>query len=289
MYLMTRKFTLLPVLLLAVSICAFGQLIDPATLHIGTGAGTACATGCGGDPNLVSGTNFDVYQNDGGAKDLTTPLLVILGIPDFTGVAPTITGVTTYSPYPGTGVVQASGFGIATKDYFGGTFALTGGASAMSTLTAGEEAYSDLGLADANNSNSFTNWSTFGAAAAGISTPSSYGLYVYELNFNLVANGLFDIFWSGLPTGTMAIAYGCQGEAAGSTSPCTINPNPFNTPFTESGAVGGPGPGPGPGPGEGPGGNPAEVPTVPEPNGIVLVGSALLALCAGLRKRLIRS
>jgi len=289
---MTRKFTLLPVLLLAVSICAFGQLIDPATLHIGTGAGTLCAVGCGGDPNLVSGTNFDVYQNDGGqGATLTTPLLVILGIPDYSGVAPTMTGVTAYSPYVGvaTGGTAVASFGIATQDYFGGTYALTAGASAMGTLTAGEEAYTDLGLADANLSNSFTNWSTTGATATGITTPTSYGLYVYEINFSLVNKGLFDITWggSGLPNGTMAIAYGCQGEAAGSLVACTANPNPFNTPFTESGGV--------------TTSTTSATSTtdttnttnasspVPEPNSIMLLGTALLGACALLRKKLVRS
>src|SRR5437016_8200724 len=86
-------------LILAATACA--QLVDPSVLHIGPGAGTSCAKGCAGDPNQVGTTKFDVFNNDS-AKSLVTPLLVILGIPNYSGAAPTMSGVTTYSPYTGT-------------------------------------------------------------------------------------------------------------------------------------------------------------------------------------------
>ena len=58
--------------------------LDPATLHIGTGSGTPCATGCGGDPNVI-GSTFSMFQNSGGAPTLGTPLLLIVAIPNATG------------------------------------------------------------------------------------------------------------------------------------------------------------------------------------------------------------
>ncbi len=61
--------------------------LDPATLQIGTGAGTSCAapgaSGCSADPVLIgSGSTFDIYQNSGGAASLNNPVLLILGIPE---------------------------------------------------------------------------------------------------------------------------------------------------------------------------------------------------------------
>src|SRR5215472_9300651 len=56
---------------------------DPSTLHIGAGAGTVCATGCGGHPNLIgTGSGVDIYQNSSGAPNLSQPLLLILGVPN---------------------------------------------------------------------------------------------------------------------------------------------------------------------------------------------------------------
>src|SRR4051794_10139138 len=99
---------------------ASAQLIDPATLDIGSGAGTPCATGCAGDPNQITRKDFDVYQNSGAANALTSPLLIILGIPDYTGTAKSIRSVTAYSPYAGVatgGTALAAGsFGLATTD-----------------------------------------------------------------------------------------------------------------------------------------------------------------------------
>src|SRR5437879_12920183 len=42
---------------------------DPANLHVGPGAGTACATGCAGDPNTISPTAFDIYYNSQGRSE----------------------------------------------------------------------------------------------------------------------------------------------------------------------------------------------------------------------------
>src|SRR5258706_6519950 len=74
-----------------------------SSLHIGPGAGTTCATGCAGDPNLLSGAlNVDIYQTSGGAPTLAQPVLLILGLPSqsdpFIPSMP-ITAVTSINPY----------------------------------------------------------------------------------------------------------------------------------------------------------------------------------------------
>src|SRR3954447_15661449 len=68
----------LEILLFFAVTTAFAQ----STLHIGPGSGTKCATGCSGDPNLLSGArNVDIYQTSNGAKTLSQPVLLILGVP----------------------------------------------------------------------------------------------------------------------------------------------------------------------------------------------------------------
>src|SRR6516225_7987912 len=62
------KKVLLPVLgLLFVALAcggaAWADISDPADLHVGTGAGTSCATGCGADPNTITSTAWDVFYN----------------------------------------------------------------------------------------------------------------------------------------------------------------------------------------------------------------------------------
>src|SRR3954470_23223091 len=76
-----------------------------STLHIGPGSGTKCATGCSGDPNLLSGArNVDIYQTSNGAKTLSQPVLLILGVPsqyDHLMPAMPIESVTSINRYPG--------------------------------------------------------------------------------------------------------------------------------------------------------------------------------------------
>ena len=82
------------------------QASADSTLHIGAGAGTACAMGCAGDPNAIgNGNTIDIFQTSGGSKDtLGQPQLLILGIPNDTTnlfASDPISGVTYINPYPG--------------------------------------------------------------------------------------------------------------------------------------------------------------------------------------------
>jgi hypothetical protein len=206
---------------------ASGILFDPATLHIGTGAGTACATGCGGDPNVITSTDLSIYQNQGGGDDLLIPTLLIIGIPDYNGTAPTISDVVEYDPYPTTNVGSvsvtggANDFGLNTGTFFG-----------QWPSDSTDDVYAFLGLAG-NNSNNTTNW--FSGPNA---TADFFGIYVYSIEASLGAKGLFDVTFggSGLPAGSIAIAYGCTAIDT-ETGACASEGDTYSTPFTEAGRV----------------------------------------------------
>jgi len=242
------------------SVCARGDgLIDPATLHIGPGAGTACATGCGGDPNLVgSGNTIDIYQQSGGATDtVSQPMLLILGVAnDTTNLFSTdpISGVSFINPYPG-GTTTAGSSAFATAGTYGLKSAVSGGF--FGSMTAGQEVYGFLTLNQpADNSNSFTNWAAADASVNGI-TATNFGIYAFSLTGSALGpQGLINVlFDSGaLPLGTFAVAYGQNSTHI------------FDTPFTEAGLT-------------------AEVTTTPEPSTLVLLGSSLLLGMACLRKK----
>ena len=113
--------------LFALAISASAQLIDPSTLHVGTGAGTPCATGCGNDPNIITSTNWSLYQNSGGAEDIGSPFYLLVAAPVWRngggsyvfagGSAPSVNSTAAYyNPYPG----SSSNISISLHS-FGGT------------------------------------------------------------------------------------------------------------------------------------------------------------------------
>lgn len=240
-------------------VCAYQTkaqtLIDPATLHIGAGAGTPCAMGCGGDPNPIgSGNTVDVFQNSNGAPALKTPLLLILSVPNDTTnlfASNPISGVSFTNPYPG-GSTVAGTSAFATAGTYGLKSAVSGGF--FGVMGPGQEVYSFLTLTGpADKSNSFTNFSGVDQAQNGI-TATGFGVYAFALSGGkLGPNGLANItFGSGaLPRGTFVDAYG------------QTNTKLFDTPFTESGLTN----------------------TTPEPASMLLLGTGFVAFGGMLRRR----
>lgn len=197
-----------------------------STLHIGPGAGDPCATGCGGDPNILfDADKVSVYQNSGGADLCSGSVLLILGVPNkFANRIPTmpITDVTAINSYPGgTETAGAASFAL------GGTFGLKDPVSDgyFGNMGPGEEVYSFLGLPDTNNSNSYTNWSAAVRTLVRVRT-TSFAIHVYALDADLIeGKGLIDLgLMTRVPKGTIAVAY-CQDEDG----------TAYSTPFTESG------------------------------------------------------
>ena len=248
------RVALLVAVLAVFAVCpVWGQTIDPSTLHIGPGFGTPCATGCMGDPNGITGSLLDIYQNSGGVNDtLGQPVFLIVGIPNDTtnlfGATVPINGVTFINGSAST----AGSAAFATAGTFGLKPAVSGGFFGSMTSS---EVYAFLGIPGVNlpvnDSESFVNWSGADLSRLGI-TASNFGIYVFALTsgVNVGPHGFINIsFSSPLPLGSYAVAYGQNSGFA------------YSTPFTEAGQV------------------------VPEPATLTLFGSGMIGLALFVRRR----
>jgi len=285
---MTKSFNTLVVLLLAISVSAFGQLLDPATLHIGTGVGTACVEGC---PGVVSGEvtatsgNFDIFQESGQSDMLTNEILLIAAVPNTASGTVTAGSVSAAKEFdPDTAAV-----GTPETISTGQTPVAYGNVNTGSfnpvTMT-NSDVFTLLGpqISHADNSESFTNFN--GAYAAEVTAgtpgfsgvPSSYAIYVWSISTTAFSGKSALDITSTLPVGTFLTAFGESSSHI------------FSTQFTNTGLVtsGGTtgstaGQTTGSTAGQTTGGN------IPEPGSLILLGSVLFVSFTLSRKRLVRS
>ena len=227
-----------------------------ATLHMGFGAGTPCATGCGGDPNtndFVLSATFDIYQNSGGAPSAIQPVLLIIGVPNVNNpnyyTESSIASVTSYNPYPGTAVTGH------TWSYGTHSFGMDGGGYQGYFTESDVKLQNVLSTLILSSSQNWTNW-TAGLADNGVfasGPPSGFGIYVFALNAPLDAHGLIDVRFTdpeAVPHGSYLLAYAQD-----------INGKSYSAPFTETGLQ------------------------TPEPQAAALMGLVCLVLVGGVLRR----
>src|SRR5438552_785496 len=164
---MRLTFTILPLLIVALSICAFGQILDPNVSVFDPSAACAPAD-CGADPNPIPLTQFAVYNHGDAGQPL--PWYIIFAVPNDTTLVPP-----PLSDGGNTPVFTATFAGDAGAYLASSSLNEYQFAASKTTLTADE-------INAANSSMNTTNM--FGAAeqAAFGSTPTSFEIYVYSMS-----------------------------------------------------------------------------------------------------------
>jgi hypothetical protein len=234
-------------------------LIDPSTLFIGDG--TSVPTGS--DPNPINSTSFNIYQNPSPQAPnelVNDPLTLLFLVPLFGTSANT-------SLFNAGSISSATLLGENLNVTVGSSFGTMTTASAFQTTLTGLEKHPDLysviGLGSlANNSFNWTNLTT-SPFPGGITNPdvgaTGFAIYAFSLTdpdegTNVDGKQMVDILMSGsgLPIGTFVAAFGENDQFA------------FSTPFTQAGI------------------------NVPEPDILLLFGSALLGIGFFSRKKFVK-
>lgn len=258
------KFSIVLVLTLCVGTAAWADILDPANLHVGTGAGTAGAQGLAGDPNTIgSGNVFDIYYNTQGNGNLPigNPFYLIFAVPVYTGSSLTnsVSGTSTmYSPYPGgtTSTVSVNGKTDWGKMTSGDIYTFLGlGSSVTNSFNFVNMSSCDTGVGGCPNG----TLSGSGAPLSG-KTITGYEIFTYNINTtNFAPGNLLNFTGSSMPLGTFVAAIGVDP---------TTGQEAWAVPFTESGLTTLPPP-----------------PGVPEPASLVMLGSGLVAVAGAARRR----
>lgn len=198
---MKRVSILAAVLFLALSISAFGQVIDPVGFCPTTTSNCFTANGIGNETIGVGTTSF-VMEKNGNTAASNSPWALILALPNYTGVAPTLTT---------------------------SSFTLQSVTNVGHYLTTSPNLYAFTGTTGDSSMNATNMFGANEVAAFG-STPSFFDVFVYSYVPAFIGNFTpysFSVSGTGLPAGTFLAASGGS--------------NPFSTPFTTTGLVDGPG------------------------------------------------
>lgn len=252
-----RRVSTLFAFALAASISAFGQMLPDPNIMVGA-SGATCPTGCSGDPTLIASSGFTLFSN--GSPTADVPWYILLAL-------------------PGTGKTDAQGGTDPAAPSITGTgFTISSGVDAGDFLptTSGDiYAFASADDGGLNGDGSMNATNLFGSAetTAFGKTPSFFDIFVYTVSAGALTGDKNFSFTTSLPLGTFVGGLGIGSNGT----------QPFSTPFTTAGLVDATTTGPGTASG------PASGPLVPEPNTIVLLGTVLLAACAGLRKKLGRA
>lgn len=171
-----------------------------ATLHIGSGYGTTCATGnCpiyGSEVNNIVST-FDIYQNSASAPALKTVDLIL--------------GVANSSASADSAIINSI-LSATLIDTYGNQTSVSTAFDSYAGLMTSSDVYSFLGFKGADKSNSFRNWSAAALAVDGIHA-SNFGIYVFSLDTaNFSAHDYINLSTNLLPEGAFAVSYGLDSS-----------------------------------------------------------------------------
>lgn len=203
--------------LIALALCCAGPASAQSTLHVGTGTGTSCQSGCAGDPNLIgTGGSFDLAQVSEGSNAGLSSLTLILAVPN-----------------------DSTGANLLTLliNGAGGTF------EGFDNTT---DIYSFLGDTSLNNSNNLTNLEAADLTHDGV-TATGYGIYEFSVG-SILPSGFVDLMGTDIPLGTFAIGTGIDGngkldgtpftEAGLTTTGSMTTPEPSSLMLLASGLLG---------------------------------------------------
>jgi len=220
--------------------------------------------------------SFELYSNGGSGSRTPGTWYLLLAVPNNIGGAPGLMpGRFGFNAFADAGTFLPTTTG-SIYDFASGITGLSGGDGSMSAA------------------NMFGSDET---AAFG-STPTSFEIFVYTVDGYLYVGDGGDYFASSpsLVAGTFLAAISGKQQISEDYETVYDIEGVFSTPFRTAGLVNGDtttgptttttGPATTSGPGGGPG---SGVVVGPEPSSMVLLGSVLVAVIAGLRKRLIRS
>jgi hypothetical protein len=176
------------------------------------------------DPALIGADGFRLTFHGGDGDQLVNPVMLILGIPDLSLAAPTLT------------VSDKAGFDDVTVDLgdvqtrYGGSWNTTTGFAGTFSDGTDPKVYNFVGFTPkGSDSQNYDNWS----GATGL---TSWNLFVYAITFDPeMAQGDYVEFSTNLPVGSYVIGYGC--EAIGSDGKCSGKGTTESTPFTFAGMV----------------------------------------------------